>query len=79
MGHVGDAVVTPGVVIMDDSQEALPALDRWSIALAEPDPLPLEVISEEMDTPDILRLPSEWEPYPSEGYQPRLNRFREAG
>ena len=66
---------------MDDdhfSPDDEPDLSRWSVPLDEepspptPSPVPL---SADDEPPVEFRFPIDAEPYPGEGYQPRLNRF----
>lgn len=57
-----------------------PDLSRWSVPLddepASPVPPPLPITPVPDDEPPVeFRFPVDAEPYPSEGYQPRLNRF----
>jgi hypothetical protein len=59
-----------------------PALDRWAVPLDEPapaDPAPPPAAGPpDPEPPDVLRFGPDPDPYPSEGYHPRLRRFGDA-
>jgi hypothetical protein len=54
-------------------------LHRWTVPLNEPEPaLPGAIQNDVAEIPDVLRFLEDYEPYPSEGYHPRLRRFGDA-